>query len=42
MTDIFQIGADGVDVAAIQREIEDRVARKKEACLLYTSDAADE
>lgn len=31
MTDIFQIGADGVDVAAIQREIEDRVARKKEA-----------
>ncbi len=31
MTDIFEIGADGVDVAAIQREIEDRVARKKEA-----------
>ena len=28
---MFQIGADGVDVAAIQREIEDRVARKKEA-----------
>ena len=31
MTGMFQIGADGVDVAAIQREIEDRVARKKEA-----------
>jgi hypothetical protein len=31
MSDIFEIGADGVDVAAIQREIEDRIARKKEA-----------
>ena len=31
MSDIFQIGADGVDIAAIQREIEERVTRKKEA-----------
>jgi hypothetical protein len=31
MTDIFQIGADGVDVKRIMQEIEERVARKKAA-----------
>ncbi|MDD5556104.1 MAG: hypothetical protein PHN82_02515 [bacterium] len=31
MSDKFEIGADGVDVKAIMREIEERVARKKAA-----------
>ena len=31
MDDIFEIGADGVDVKKIMREIDERVARKKES-----------
>ena len=31
MNDIFEIGADGVDVKRVMRDIEERVARKKRA-----------
>ncbi len=31
MNEIFEIGADGVDAKRVMREIEERVARKKEA-----------
>ena len=31
MNDIFEIGADGVDVKGVMRDIEERVARKKRA-----------